>query len=118
MRRSFDEYFQEAIEKGWWRGQERPGPETEPRVYIECGGNTLRPVRGGPKMLLSHLWPKIKLVVFIDWRMKTTGMYSDIVLPAATHAEKMNFHFSTAHMNQMVFCDKSVEAAGEAKTEP
>jgi len=118
MRRSFDEYFQEAIEKGWWRGHERPDAGTEPRVYIECGGNSLRRVRGGQNMLLRNLWPKLKLVVFIDWRMNTTGMYADIVLPAATHAEKMNFHFSTAHMNQMVFCDKSVEAAGEAKTEP
>jgi len=117
MRRPFDEYMDEALSKGWWQGHVRPGENTIPRVYIECGGDTLRRTRGGQNQLLKHLWPKLKMVVFIDWRMNTTGMFSDIVLPAATHAEKINFHFSTAHMNQMVFNDQSVEPAGEAKSE-
>ena len=118
MKRPFDEYMNEALHKGWWQGHVRPGPETTPRVYFEVGGDTLRRTRGGQNQLLNNLWPKLKMVVFIDWRMNTTGMYSDIVLPAATHAEKINFHFSTSHMNQMVFNDKSVEPQGEAKSEP
>jgi DMSO reductase family type II enzyme molybdopterin subunit len=118
MRRPFQEYMQEALAKGWWQGHVRPGEDTVPRVYIECGGDTLRRTRGGQNLLLKHLWPKLKMIVFIDWRMNTTGMYADIVLPAATHAEKINFHFSTAHMNQMVFNDRSIEPAGEAKSEP
>ncbi|MDO8616287.1 MAG: molybdopterin-dependent oxidoreductase [Dehalococcoidia bacterium] len=118
MRREFDDYFNEAVSKGWWQGHVRPGPETTPRVYLEVGGNTLRRTRGGQDQLLKHLWPNLKMVVFIDWRMNTTGMHSDIILPAATHAEKINFHFSTTHMNQMVFNDKSVEPAGEALSEP
>ncbi|HEU4759460.1 MAG TPA: molybdopterin-dependent oxidoreductase, partial [Dehalococcoidia bacterium] len=118
MARPFDDYMNEALAKGWWQGHVRPGENTTPRVYIECGGDTLRRTRGGQNMLLKHLWPNLNMVVFIDWRMNTTGMYSDIVLPAATHAEKINFHFSTTHMNQMVFNDQSVEPAGEAKSEP
>ncbi|MEE8347791.1 MAG: molybdopterin-dependent oxidoreductase, partial [Dehalococcoidia bacterium] len=118
MARPFDEYMEEALEKGWWQGHVRPGKDTIPRVYLECGGDTLRRTRGGQNMLLKNLWPKLNMIVFIDWRMNTTGMYSDIVLPAATHAEKINFHFSTTHMNQMVFNDKSVEPLGEAKSEP
>ncbi len=118
MKRPFDEYMNEALQKGWWQGHVRPGPETTPRVYFEVGGDTLRRTRGGQNQLLKSLWPKLKMAVFIDWRMNTTGMYSDIVLPAATHAEKINFHFSTSHMNQMVFNDKSVEPQGEAKSEP
>ncbi len=118
MSRPFDEYMNEALDKGWWQGHVRPGKDTIPRVYIECGGDTLRRTRGGQNQLLKHLWPKLKTVVFIDWRMNTTGMFADIALPAATHAEKINFHFSTSHMNQMVFNDQSVEPAGEAKSEP
>jgi len=118
MPRPFDEYMEEALEKGWWQGHVRPGEDTIPRVYLECGGDTLRRTRGGQNMLLKHLWPNLNMVVFIDWRMNTTGMFSDIVLPAATHAEKINFHFSTTHMNQMVFNDQSVEPSGEAKSEP
>ena len=118
MRRPFDEYMQEALSMGWWEGHDRPGPDTIPKVYIECGGNILRRLRGGQNMLLRHLWPKLNLILFIDWRMNTTGMFADIVLPVTTHAEKINFHYSTAHMNQMVFCDQSVEPAGETKSEP
>jgi DMSO reductase family type II enzyme molybdopterin subunit len=118
MSRPFDDYMNEALEKGWWQGHVRPGADTIPRVYFECGGDTLRRTRGGQNMLLKHLWPNLNMIVFIDWRMNTTGMHADIVLPAATHAEKINFHFSTTHMNQMVFNDKSVEPAGEALSEP
>jgi anaerobic selenocysteine-containing dehydrogenase len=118
MKRRFDDYMNEALEKGWWAGHVRPGENTIPQVYFECGGDALRRTRGGQNMLLKHLWPNLKKVVFIDWRMNTTGMFADVLLPAATHAEKINFHFSTTHMNQMVFNDKSVEPAGEAKSEP
>ncbi len=117
MKRPFDDYMNEALEKNWWQGHVRPGPDTTPRVYIECGGDTLRRTRGGQNQLLKSLWKNLKMAVFIDWRMNTTGMFSDIILPAATHAEKINFHFSTTHMNQMVFNDKSVEPQGEAKSE-
>ena len=40
-------------------------------------------------MLLEHLWPKLKCIVSVDWRMTTTGMFSDYVLPAAHHYEKI-----------------------------
>ena len=36
--------------RSWWKGVDRPGPNTPTRVYIECGGNTLRrtPRRSAP----------------------------------------------------------------------
>lgn len=114
MRRSFDEYFEEALVKGWWQGLERPAPTTIPRVLIECGGNILRRTRGGRRTLLENLWPKLRMVVTVDYRMSATAQHSDIVLPAAQHYEKVGFHIPIL---SLVFSDRSVDPAGESRTE-
>ncbi|MBK6318489.1 MAG: molybdopterin-dependent oxidoreductase [Dehalococcoidia bacterium] len=115
--RSFDEYFNEAISKGWWEGMDHPRPEDPPRVLIECGGNMLRRTRGGKKALLNTLWPKLDLIVSIDFRISQTGLYSDYVLPAAQHYEKIGFHIPTPHLMNLTFSDKAAEPAGEARNE-
>ncbi|MHB8375847.1 MAG: molybdopterin-dependent oxidoreductase [Dehalococcoidia bacterium] len=117
MTRSFDEYLQEALDKGWWDGVVRPGPETEPRVLFQSGGNTLRRVRGGQNMLLTHLWPKLKKVVTLDYRMSTTACWSDIVLPVANQYERPAFHLPTPHMLLLIYSDEAQKPEGEAKTE-
>jgi DMSO reductase family type II enzyme molybdopterin subunit len=117
MKRSFDSYMQEAIDKGWWGGVDRPAPDTPPRVLFQCGGNTLRRVRGGQTMLLQHLWPKLKRVVTLDWRMSTTALFSDIVLPVTNQYESLRFHIPSPHTLVLNLCDKAVEPAGETKSE-
>ena len=117
MKREFDEYFQEALEKGWWEGLDYPRPEHEPRVHIESGGNALRRMRGGSKMLLEHLWPKLTMAVTFDLRMSATALYSDIVLPVAHHYEKIRFGIPGTHVMNMTFCDKAVEPPDEAPDE-
>lgn len=114
MRRTFDEYFEEALEKGWWQGLERPAPTTTPRVLIECGGNILRRTRGGRQTLLENLWPKLRMIVTVDYRMSATAQHSDIVLPAAQHYEKVGIHIPIL---SLIFSDRSVDPAGESKTE-
>ena len=115
--RTFDEYFNEALTKGWWQGMDRPRPEHPPRVLIECGGNMLRRTRGGKKALLPTLWPKLKMIVTIDFRISQTALYADYVLPAAQHYEKVGFHIPTPHVMNLTFSDKAAEPAGEAKNE-
>jgi DMSO reductase family type II enzyme molybdopterin subunit len=115
--RSFDEYMQEALDRGWWEGLTWPQAGTYPSVFIETGGNLLRRARGGQEMLLRYLWPRLKMVVTIDWRMTTTGLYSDIFLPAATHFEKINFHYTTPHVMQLLLTEQAAAPAGEAKSE-
>ena len=117
MPRSFDEYIQEGIQKGWWEGFMLPPEGTEPRVLFEIGGNLLRRQRGGQGMLLKHLWPKLKMIVSIDPRMSTTGLYSDFVLPAAQHYEKPNFTYSACCVLNLTLSDQAVEPAGEAMDE-
>jgi DMSO reductase family type II enzyme molybdopterin subunit len=117
MKRSFDEYVQEAMEKGWWQGNVKPSPETPPRVLFEIGGNLLRRQRGGQRMLLQNLWPKLKMIVSVDWRMSTTGLHSDFVLPAAQHYEKPNFPYTTPDVMNLTLSDRAVDPPGEARSE-
>ncbi len=117
MRRTFDEYVNEAIEKGWWQGTAQQGPDNPPRVLFEIGGNMLRRQRGGQRMLLENLWPKLKLIVSIDWRISTTGLHSDIILPAAQHYEKPNFPYTTPDIMNLTLSDRAVEPAGESASE-
>jgi DMSO reductase family type II enzyme molybdopterin subunit len=111
--RSFDEYFDEAMDKGWWREP----PKDPPQVLIECGGNMLRRMRGGKTALLDTLWPKLEKIVTIDFRMSQTALYADYVLPAAQHYEKIAFSIPTPHVLNLNLSDKSAEPAGEARSE-
>lgn len=117
MPREFDDYWNEALEQGWWQGVDHPADGKPPRVIIECGGNVLRRTRGGSKMLLKHLWPKIKMAVTMDVRMSATATYSDIVLPIAQQYEKIGFGIPSCHVMHLTFCDKALDPAGEAVDE-
>jgi steroid C-25 hydroxylase alpha subunit len=115
MKRTFDEYLTEAVDKGWWDpSYTKTYQETEPRVIIEAGGNLLRRQRGGQKLLLEHLWPKLKMIVSIDYRMTTTGLYSDYVLPAAQHYEKLANSMPSVHHLNYVLCDRAAQPVGES----
>jgi anaerobic selenocysteine-containing dehydrogenase len=116
MKRSYDEYVTEAIEKGWWGTSYSKAYQTvEPRVLFEAGGNMLRRNRGGQKLLLEHLWPKLKLVVSVDYRITTTGLYSDYILPAAQHYEKLGHAMLSVHHLNWVLTDHATPPLGEAK---
>ncbi len=117
MKRSFGEYLEEAMDKGWWDGVVKPDPDTPPRVLFEVGGNMLRRQRGGRTHLLKHFWPKLKCIVSIDWRMTTTGRYSDYVLPASQHYEKPNFHLASGAMLQIKYSDSAVKPGGRSLSE-
>ena len=118
MKRTFDEYLKEAMDKGWWdRGLAKIWEDVEPRVLVEAGGNMLRRHRGGQEMLLEHLWPKLKMIVSIDYRINTTGLYSDYILPAAQHYEKMGTGMPSCHHLNYVLIDKAVDPPDEAKSD-
>jgi DMSO reductase family type II enzyme molybdopterin subunit len=115
--RSFQEYFQEALDKGWWDGLDHPRHDEVPQLLIECGSNMLRRSRGGKKKLMESLWPKLKTIVTIDFRMNTTASYSDYFLPAAQHYEKVAFAITSPTVMNLTLSDKVVEPAGESKSE-
>ncbi|MBI5290162.1 MAG: molybdopterin-dependent oxidoreductase [Chloroflexi bacterium] len=117
MKRTLSEYVKEAIDRGWWGGAQYPAPDSSPRVLFEIGGNLLRRQRGGQQQLLKHLWPKLELVVSLDVRMTTTGLWSDIVLPAAHHYEKPNFPYTTPDVMNLTLSDRVVEPPDDVKSE-
>jgi anaerobic selenocysteine-containing dehydrogenase len=49
--------------------------------------------------------------------MTTTGLHSDIVLPAAQHYEKPNFPYTTPDVMNLTLSDRAVEPAGESHSE-
>ncbi len=117
MKRTMSEYVDEALAKGWWKGSQQPLPDAPPRVLFEIGGSMLRRTRGGQHHLTKTLWPKLKLIVTIDVKMSTTGMWSDIVLPAAHHYEKPNFPYTTPDVMNLTFTDKIVEPPDDTLSE-
>jgi len=112
---SFDKRLNEALEKGWWDSSYASVFEKlEPRVLFEAGGNVLRRQRGGQVQLLEHLWPKLKLIVSVDFRMTTTGLYSDYILPAANHYEKLGHSMPSVHHLNYVLADRATPPPGNA----
>ena len=84
MKRPFDDYMNEALEKDWWAGRRAPARETRHRASTSSAAATLFAAREAARtMLLNSLWPNLNKVVYIDWRMNTTGMFSDIILPCS-----------------------------------
>jgi len=116
LKKDADEYVKEALERGWQYIS--PPPEKEPRILIEYGGNIIRRVRGYP-VLLKNLWPKLKLILTIDWRMSSTGLYSDFVLPACGWYEKTSSGagWISPLLPFFQICEKAVEPLHESKSD-
>ncbi len=108
MKRSFDAYVKEAIERGWWRGTNLLAPEDKHHVLFNVGSNPLRTIRGGKSKYLDGAWDNFRMIVCVDFRLSTTALYSDLVLPAAQHYEKTNFPFSGPETMNVTFSDRVV----------
>ncbi|MBQ76570.1 MAG: hypothetical protein CMQ20_16315 [Gammaproteobacteria bacterium] len=117
MKRPFDDYLQDAVRRGWWGGLVKPGPGTDPTVFISVATNPIRRQRGGSAGLLETLWPKLEKIVVVENRMSSTALQADIVLPAAMQYERKNLQYAITHSFNLGFSDKAVEPQGEAKTE-
>jgi anaerobic selenocysteine-containing dehydrogenase len=108
------EYMREAVDEGWI--PIRPLPGTEPRVFIFTGANPLRRWPA-PQVARKHLWPKLDLIVDVNFKAGTSGMNADIILPAAGYYERDSLKYSQAYLPYLVLCEKAVEPLGEAKPE-
>ena len=117
MPRSFQDYFDEAVASKAW-GAAPENAETKPaRVLLEIGGNTLRRTRGGKKAVFENLWPQLRKVVCVDYRMSQTALHADLVLPAAQHYEKTTFGIPGPYAMFLSLGQAAVPPAGEARSE-
>ena len=116
MARPLGEYVDEAVERGWWRGLARPGPEQRPRVLFEIGSNWARRMRGG-RGAYGRILDGLRLLVCMDWRMSSSALQADILLPAAAPYEKPGFAQPSPQTLLLTFSDACVAPAGEARPE-
>ena len=105
--KSLSQMFEESLEQ--WGVLDKPKVGVTPKVMIQAGTNILRRTRGGQRNLLNSLWPKLDLIVTVDFRMNTAGMFSDIFLPIAVEGERVELHAANSHAFDRMFSDKAFE---------
>ena len=70
-------------------------------MFIFSGCNPLRRWPS-PQTAKEHLWPKLDLIVSVNFRMSTSTLWSDIVLPAASYYEKYGVKYGVSAMPYIV----------------
>jgi DMSO reductase family type II enzyme molybdopterin subunit len=110
LKRPLASYLDESFEKKWQHVLPKPGED--PRMLFSFGSNILRRLRAYP-LLLEHLWPKLTRITVLDWRMTSTGMFADYVLPVAAWYERDDHKWGTPLMPFLHAGRKAVES-GEA----
>lgn len=124
--KSIEHYILESVRQGWmplWPKQDWDSltPEQmhdlprKPRAMIIWRANYLNQAKGNEAILRS-LWKDLDLIVDINYRMDTTALYSDIVLPAASYYEKTDINTTDCHS----FChpfSKALDPLFESKTD-
>jgi len=117
MKREFKEYFDEAVNSGWWDGYVKPEKDQIPTVYCWNGTNPARKNRGWEKNILGSLWNKYKTIFGFETRWTTTLLYGDYALPCAGFYEKLDTRFPTPHVPWLTLTDEAVKPIGECKNE-
>jgi len=108
-----NKYVRASIEKGWQPIYPKDGKS--PKVFICYRGNFLNNAKG-QEYALRNLWPKLDLVVTLDFRMNTQALYSDVVLPSAFWAEKMDLNMTEEH-TYIQINEATVPPSFESKTD-
>jgi DMSO reductase family type II enzyme molybdopterin subunit len=112
--RAASDYLREALEKKWF--PMFPAPGKSPQVMVSVFGNILRHCRNNTELLKS-LWPKVKLIVDVNFRMSETGRWADIILPSAFWYEKADLKYLVSFVPYVHIGDRAVPPRGEAKPE-
>ncbi len=119
--RSINQYIVDSVNNRWmplWpdiRGTMRPSGYTidptktltlntdgtlnftrDPKVMFVWGANYLNQAKSFLDVY-TKLWPKLDLIVDLNFRMDTTALYADVVLPAASWFEMWNINTTDLH---------------------
>jgi complex iron-sulfur molybdoenzyme family reductase subunit alpha len=107
-----------AIDEDWmpvYPAEREDGSRPDPRVLLMWRGNYFNQAKGNVA-IEEQLWPKLDLVVDVNFRMDSSALYSDIVLPSASHYEKHDLSMTDMHTYVHPFTP-AVEPLGESKTD-
>jgi DMSO reductase family type II enzyme molybdopterin subunit len=111
MKRDLDDYLKESLAKGW-----QFAPTMAPKLMFEVGGNLFRRVRGYDKLYDKFL-PGLDMLVTVDYRMSSTALLSDYVLPAASWYEKDDITWSTPISPFAHVLTRAVDPLAESKSD-
>ncbi|WP_304612841.1 molybdopterin-dependent oxidoreductase [Salinilacihabitans rarus] len=112
------ERIEEAIDRGWmplYPEEREDGSRPDPSVLFVWRGNYFNQSKGGAA-IQENLWPKLDLVVDVNFRMDSSALYADIVLPTASHYEKYDLSMTDMHTYVHPFTP-AVEPLGDAKSD-
>ncbi|WP_117595386.1 nitrate reductase subunit alpha [Haloprofundus halophilus] len=110
--------IQESIDREWmpvYPAERDDGTRPDPSVLFMWRGNYFNQSKGNVA-IEEQLWPKLDLIVDINFRMDSSALYSDIVLPTASHYEKHDLSMTDMHSYVHPFTP-AVEPLGESKTD-
>lgn len=92
------EYIRQSVKSGWMplfpEGTLENGKSL--KVLFIWGANYLNQTKGA-EYIIADLLPKLDLIVDIDFRMNTSGIYADVILPAASMFEKWDLSATDLH---------------------
>jgi len=112
-----ESYIRESVDNGWmplWPKGTLDN-KRKPRAFIVWRANYLNQAKGN-EILENSLWRDLDLIVDINYRMDTTALYSDVVLPAASYYEKVDINTTDCHSYVHTF-GKALEPLYESKTD-
>jgi complex iron-sulfur molybdoenzyme family reductase subunit alpha len=87
----------------------------KPRALIVWRANYLNQAKGN-ELIFDSLWKQLDLIVDINYRMDTTALYSDVVLPASSYYEKTDLNSTDCHSYIHPF-GKALDPLFESKTD-
>jgi anaerobic selenocysteine-containing dehydrogenase len=108
------EYMKEIFERSWQPVHHRP--PKRPRFLYYSG---LNPLRRWPnaRTIRESLWKSIDTIVTCDFRMSTSGMWSDYILPCCGYYEKPGIKYVMSNVPYVIVGDRAVEPLYESKHE-
>jgi nitrate reductase alpha subunit len=121
-----EHYILESVRNGWmplWPKQDwaklTPADmhdlPRKPRALIVWRANYLNQAKGNEAILRS-LWKDLDLIVDVNYRMDTTALYSDVVLPASSYYEKTDLNSTDCHSYMHPF-SKVLDPLYESRTD-
>jgi len=112
--RPVSEYMDEIFEKSWQ--PVFPKPPKRPRFLYYSGPNPLRRWPNA-RTIRDSLWKSIETIVTCDFRMSTSGMWSDYILPACGYYEKPGIKYVISYIPYVVVGDRAVPPLYESRHE-
>jgi complex iron-sulfur molybdoenzyme family reductase subunit alpha len=122
--RPIEDWIRESVANGWmplWPKNDwaklkdlKEAPR-KPRAMIVWRANYLNQAKGN-ELIFDSLWKQLDLVVDINYRMDTTALYSDVVLPASSYYEKTDLNSTDCHSFIHPF-GKALDPLFESKTD-